>query len=157
MKTIKIFFASFLFILLAHTGFAQKVTRESFKVSGQCGSCKKHIEQAAKEAGATYAEWNKTTKVLTVKYDASHSSTAKIQQGIAQVGYDTPGYKATDDAYNNLEDCCKYNRTAAKTTAANCCNSAQCTKADCAKGACDKDMNCCKNETCTKDNCCKKA
>ena len=91
---------------LTTASFAQTSKKESFKVDGACGMCKKKIEKAAKDAGATYALWNTDSKMLVVKYNSSSSNTAKIQQKIAGVGYDTPKFKATDEAYNSLHECC---------------------------------------------------
>jgi hypothetical protein len=115
MKTLSIIFSFILFSLSA-TSFAQTKT-EKLKVSGECGTCKKKIEAAAKNAGATYALWNKDSKVLTIKYNSNSSNTEKIEQAIANTGYDTPDFKASDDAYNQLDDCCKYDRTSASETA----------------------------------------
>ena len=139
MKTVKISFLSFLFIVIAHTGFSQAVKKEAFKVAGECGMCKKKIEAAAKNAGATYAVWNVDSKELKVKYKTASANTAKIQQGIAAIGYDTPGFKATEAAYNDLHECCKYDRTAA-----DCCEG----------GTCKADHSCCENGECSKDTAC---
>jgi mercuric ion binding protein len=145
MKSIKIFLTSFAF-LLALTVAAQTKT-EKLAVNGECGTCKKKIEAAAKQAGATYAVWNKDTKQLVVKYDAASSNTEKIEQSIAHAGYDTQDVKATDDAYSNLDDCCKYQRIAVK---AKSVKAAECKK----DGTCKKDMACCKDATadCCKDS-----
>lgn len=156
MKTLQFLLLSLLFIVIAHTGFSQSTTKETFKVAGECGMCKKHIEKAAKEAGASYALWNEDSKVLTVKYSSTSTNKAKIQQSIANVGYDTPEYKATTEAYNRLDECCQYQRTSVTTAGASCCDKAKCSNNECA-GKCTEDMSCCKNETCAKDNCCKKA
>ena len=148
MKTLKIVLFSFVLILLAHVGFAQ-VKSAAFKVAGECGMCKKKIETTAKQAGATYAVWNESTKELSVKYKATSSNPAKIQQAIAGVGYDTPGFKATDEAYEKLHECCKYERSAAKDS---CCDGASCTKEECKKccadGKCSTDKSCCKDGKC---------
>lgn len=103
---------SLVFIMTASLGFAQAKT-ETLKVSGECGSCKKKIEAAAKKAGADYAMWDVDTKELTIKYNSTSTNTAKIQKAIAAVGYDTPDFKATDEAYNKLDGCCQYDRTTA--------------------------------------------
>ena len=103
---------SFVFISIASVGFAQTKT-ETLKVSGECGSCKKKIESAAKKAGATYALWDVDSKELTIKYNSTSSNTAKIEKAIAAVGYDTPDFKATDDAYHKLDKCCQYDRATA--------------------------------------------
>jgi periplasmic mercuric ion binding protein len=103
-----------LFLTLAVSfGFAQAKS-ETLKVSGECGSCKKKIEAAAKKAGATYAVWNVDSKELTIKYNNTSTNSAKIQKAVADAGYDTPDYKATDEAYNKLDGCCQYERTAEK-------------------------------------------
>jgi mercuric ion binding protein len=115
MKSIimKSLILSFLLLSIAAVGFAQSKT-ETFKVSGECGSCKKKIETAAKKAGASYAVWNVDSKELTIKYSSTSTNTAKIEKAIAAVGYDTPDYKASDDAYNKLDGCCQYERTSDK-------------------------------------------
>lgn len=106
---------SFLFILsftcTALIANAQaKLTSEKIKVWGNCGMCQKHIEKAAKEAGATTAKWNQDTKVLTVKYDAKKTDNKKIQENVAAAGYDTRDYTGNNDAYQKLDECCQYER-----------------------------------------------
>ena len=103
---------SFAFILVASICFAQTKT-ESLKVSGECSTCKKKIESAAKKAGATYAVWDVDSKELTVKYNSTSTNTAKIEKSIAASGYDTPDFKATEAAYHKLDKCCQYDRTTA--------------------------------------------
>lgn len=137
-------------------GFAQ-VKTETLKVAGECGSCKKKIETAAKKAGASYAVWNVDTKELTIKYNSTSGNSAKIQKAVAAAGYDTPDYKATDEAYNNLDGCCQYERlnTAAKKS---CCEDGKCKEGDCMKdGKCLKDATCCTNSDGSKKECCKKS
>jgi periplasmic mercuric ion binding protein len=155
MKSLKAFFFV-LFIAIASVGFAQAKT-EKIKVSGECGMCKKKIEKAAKDAGATYADWNTDNKFLTVKYASNSTNKAKIEQAVAGVGYDTPSVKATDEAYEKLHECCKYERTAAN-AAHSCCADEKCTKTACMKdGKCSPDASCCKEAGCDKKDCCKKA
>ena len=109
MKTFKIFALIALCFTFATTSFAQSHT-DTIPVSGNCGMCKNNIEKAAKKAGATSANWDTEAKVLTVKYNSSSTNAAKIQQGIAAVGYDTRDFSATDESYNKLHGCCKYER-----------------------------------------------
>jgi periplasmic mercuric ion binding protein len=140
MKTLKIVSLLSLFMALAIVPFAQTKT-ETIPVSGNCGMCKTKIEKAAKEAGAATANWNKDKKVLTIKYNSSTTNTGKIQQSIADAGYDTRDVKATDDAYNKLHACCQYTREGAKD---------------------DSKMDCCKDGKCSKPghngkDCCKKS
>lgn len=111
MKTLQIFLLACLFNIVSNNEvLAQSKKTETFDVSGNCGMCKSNIEKAAKAAGASYAAWNVDSKKLTVKY-AKNTSTAKIQQKIAEAGYDNAGAKASDEAYNKLHGCCQYERT----------------------------------------------
>ena len=84
------------------------------KVSGNCGMCKKHIEKAAKDAGATTASWDKVTKLLTVSFDATKTNTDKIETAIAGAGYDTEHKEASQEAYKKLDECCQYDRKTKK-------------------------------------------
>jgi hypothetical protein len=157
MKTIQLLLLSSIFILASHSGFSQ-VKSEKIKVAGECGMCKKKIESAAKNAGAINAVWNVTTKELSYKYNTKTTQPATIEKAIAAKGYDTPAYKADEEAYNKLDDCCKYERSAQGTEAKSCCDHEKCTDAKCMKdGKCTKDMSCCKDSGCDKMDCCKKA
>jgi len=169
MKTLRIYSLFSLFLAIAVlispvNSFAQKIRSEKFKVAGECSMCKKKIEKTAKEAGVAYAVWNQQTKVLNVTYNASTTNTSIIQQKIASVGYDTPQYKATNDAYEALEECCQYVRERKKES---CCGS-KCemtTGTDgktsiCVDQAVCKDKDCCGSSDACKDmsmGCCKKA
>jgi mercuric ion binding protein len=156
MKSLFSFLLAFACLFIASASFAQ-AKKETFKVAGECGMCQKKIEGAAKKAGASFASWNTDSKLLTVRYNASSSNTAKIQRSIAAVGYDTPGFKASDAAYNSLHDCCKYDRAGA-TAAASCCDSDKCKETACMKdGKCAPDMSCCKESECSTKACCKKS
>jgi hypothetical protein len=97
-----------LLLMVCSFTFAQKPTQ--IKVSGNCGSCKKHIEKAAMDAGATTATWDKTTKLLALTFDANKTNTDKIETAIAGVGYDTEHKVATEEAYKKLDECCQYDR-----------------------------------------------
>lgn len=151
MKTLKIFSTVLICCSLAIVSFAQKSKTETFKVSGNCGMCEAKIEKAAKAAGASYAEWNKDTKVITVKYNSTSSNLAKIQKSIADAGYDNVGAKATDESYKKLHACCQYDREESNQAKASCC--------DTEKDGTAK-MDCCKDGKCTKEghngkDCCK--
>ncbi len=162
MKTLKMFLFTLVFASISFAGFSQEKT-ETIKVSGECGMCQKKIEKAAKEAGASFASWSSETKVLDLKYDAKKTDRTKIQQAVARAGYDTQDVKATDEAYDNLHSCCKYERTSASDNnnakAHSCCDHDKCDMSDCHKdgGKCTKDMACCKESGCDKKDCCKKA
>ena len=87
----------------------------SIKVLGNCSMCKNRIEKAALEAGATNAEWNKETKMLSVTFKDKKTSLETIQKKIAEVGHDNGDFKSTTEVYDRLPGCCKYDRTG-KTT-----------------------------------------
>lgn len=91
--------------------FAQSTeVTDSVMVNGNCGMCKNKIEKSAKEAGATYALWNKNTKMLSIRYNPSATTQEKIEKQVAAAGYDTRNVRAPDEAYKKLEDCCQYER-----------------------------------------------
>jgi hypothetical protein len=157
MKTIRIFSVITLLMAITASGFAQTSKTETLQVAGECGMCKKKIEKAAKDAGATYALWNKDTKILTVKYNSATTNTAKIEQKIAEVGYDTPGFKATDEAYNKLDECCQYDRVAMDKKMSCCSEKCEMKDGKCKDEAACKDMDCCKDPAVCKDKgCCNK-
>lgn len=156
MKSLSISLTLLFSLLISQFGVAQStVKKETIKVWGNCGMCKKNIEKAAKSAGATAASWNEDSKQLKLTYSLSKTSGDKIQQAIADAGYDTQDKTAPDEAYNNLHGCCQYDRKAdaTKSATAPCCD-----KKDCKKDAAQcKEMSCCKTaEVSGKErSCCK--
>lgn len=166
MKTLKFFSLTALFTAVSIIAMAQSKT-ETFKVSGNCGMCKSKIEKSAKAAGASEASWDADSKDLTVTYSSSTTNAAKIQQKIADAGYDNVAFKSTMEAYNKLPGCCKYEKSSMDTNEGmmDCCKDGKCTKEghsgkDCCKKA-DMKMDCCKDGKCTKEghdgkDCCKK-
>lgn len=82
----------------------------SFKVNGACGMCKKKIETSLRVKGVKKVNWDKATHVLTITYNPANITLDEIHHRIAAVGYDTDKVKATDEAYNKLDDCCRYVR-----------------------------------------------
>ena len=47
---------------------------------------------------------------MEVSYDSTKINLDAIQKHIANVGYDNDKYKGDETAYNNLHECCKYER-----------------------------------------------
>lgn len=93
--------------------FAQKakkpaVVTENIAVSGVCGECKERIEKAAYIPGVKRAEWDKSTKQLTVSYKTSKTTLEEIEKSIATSGHDAGDIKASDSAYHQLPSCCAY-------------------------------------------------
>ncbi len=114
MKKLQLLMAALIVLLIQGSAFAQTQKTETFEVFGNCGMCKKTIEKAAKDAGASFADWNKSTKKMTVKFKSKKTDLSKIQQKIADAGYDNAGAKASDSSYNNLHGCCQYDRSGKK-------------------------------------------
>ncbi len=86
----------------------------SYTVGGNCDQCKKRIEDAAYVKGVKFAEWNVDTHSLVVKYDSSKTTPLTILQNVAAAGHDNELVKATDAAYNQLPDCCRYREATKK-------------------------------------------
>lgn len=145
MKVLSIFAVIFSFICFSNNASAQTALKEeTIKVWGNCGMCKETIETAATKAGATTAVWNEESKELKVTYASNKTDSKKIQQKIANSGYDTQDFSAPDKVYNKLHGCCKYERKATETAA--CCTNKTCgTTGDTCKTA-----DCCKSTTCCK-------
>lgn len=116
MKTLQFILLISIFSFTSFTLKAQTKKTETFNVSGNCGMCKSRIEKAAKAAGASFASWNEDTKKITVKYNKD-TDLLKIQQKIADAGYDNDGAKAPDTAYSKLDECCQYDRSGKKDAA----------------------------------------
>ncbi|RYD99144.1 MAG: metal transporter [Sphingobacteriales bacterium] len=93
----------------------KKTTTESktILVAGNCGMCKKRIENAAYIPGVKRAEWDKTTKELKVVYNGKKTSLSRIEENIAKAGHDAGETKATEKDYKKLPDCCAYGEVGA--------------------------------------------
>ncbi|MEX0636394.1 MAG: hypothetical protein WD135_06475 [Ferruginibacter sp.] len=145
MKVLSIFAVLFSFLCYSQQTVAQtSLKEETIKVWGNCGMCKETIETAATKAGAATANWNEESKELKVTYATNKTDSKKIQQKIANSGYDTQDFIAPDKVYNKLHGCCKYERKVAETTA--CCTNKTCGSAN---DNC-KAENCCKHKSCCK-------
>lgn len=81
------------------------------KVGGECEMCKDRIETAAKSVpGVEMANWEIDSKMLHLNFDSSKTSSDEIQKTIAKVGHDTEKFKAPDEVYKELPECCLYER-----------------------------------------------
>ncbi len=84
---------------------------DSFKVSGNCGMCKRKIESALKDVtGVLSATWNVDSKMLQIEYNPHNITLTQVKQKIADVGYDTETIKAKKADYDGLPGCCQYER-----------------------------------------------
>ena len=82
---------------------------EDIPVRGVCGMCKKRIEEAAYSVrGVQSAQWSADKQALKVVYEPSKTDSEAIQKKIADIGHDTPQYKAEKSTYDKLPKCCRY-------------------------------------------------
>ena len=86
------------------------IVQASFKVWGNCETCKANIEEAARFKGVTFCSWDTASKVCTVTYDSIQTNADAIEKAIASAGYDNMKYKGDDKAYAELAPCCQYDR-----------------------------------------------
>ncbi len=70
--------------------------------------CKARIEKVLDHMGIKKAEWNKTSKQLSVVYNSEKITEQKIHELIASIGHDTEKVKAKDEVYASLPFCCLY-------------------------------------------------
>lgn len=98
------------FMLIGMTAQAQKKNAKvSIEVDGVCMMCKKRIEKAALgEKGVKFAVWDLKTHKLSLIIDERKTNIKKIQKKMASVGHDTKAVKATKEAYESVDPCCKY-------------------------------------------------
>ncbi|MCD6063281.1 MAG: hypothetical protein K0R82_1192 [Flavipsychrobacter sp.] len=86
----------------------KEVVTEKYKVEGNCGMCKKRIENAAFVKGVKRAEWDKTSHELTVVYKPSKTNSEAILGAVAKAGHSSDKVQATEKDYKNLPECCQY-------------------------------------------------
>ena len=85
------------------------MTDISFGVRGNCGMCKSTIEKAANSVeGVTNATWNRDKKKVDVSFDDTKITEMAIHKAIAASGYDTEKVAGSEEAYEGLPGCCKY-------------------------------------------------
>lgn len=113
-NTMKTYILSIItFMLLSITTpplFAEsnKIVTDTITIKGNCGDCKERIEEAAYVKGVKTAEWDKTTKILTVVYNSEKTNLDKITLAIAKIGHDSKLHTASDKVYKKLPGCCAY-------------------------------------------------
>jgi membrane fusion protein, copper/silver efflux system len=89
----------------------EAIRKETFSVSGNCDMCKERIESAAKSVkGVSTALWDMNTKMAQIEFNPSETTLDAIQKAIADAGHDNVKYRAPDDVYKNLPECCLYRK-----------------------------------------------
>lgn len=101
--------------LFAIASFAQENKSKSQKaaihVSGNCEHCQKRIVTTAlSQKGVKYATWNRSSKQLSLIFDARKIDLTDIHKAISEAGHDTKLFQASNQVYEDLPECCKYDR-----------------------------------------------
>jgi copper chaperone CopZ len=120
MKAIKALFAFAIAITITSIASAQTYNYKldgpfsavkTFKVNGTCEMCKHRIENSIKSLpGVWSAYWDVDSKTIVVKYDRSKTNSDKIEMVAANAGHDTDKYKAREEVFTKLPECCHYQR-----------------------------------------------
>jgi hypothetical protein len=100
-------------VLLSSTfSFAQikNATTASIKINGNCEMCKATIEKAGNDKKLATVNWNENTKLASISYDSKQTSEQEILKRIALAGYDNEKFRAPDEVYASLPECCQYER-----------------------------------------------
>src|SRR5690554_5869402 len=88
-----------------------KNAKVEVEVNGNCDMCKKRIEKAAFGVkGVKTANWNAENQKLYLILDENKTDAIQIQKAIAATGHDTKEVKSTENDYEGLHFCCKYER-----------------------------------------------
>ena len=110
--------------LISFTAMAQEKTRAAgepseaksknakytVEVNGNCEQCKKRIEKAAYAvSGVKSAEWHIDDHELHLIINEEKTSLDAVKKAVAKVGHDSD-VKASDEDYEKLHACCKYQR-----------------------------------------------
>ena len=105
-------------VLVTFVGFSvqaqdkkNKNAKYIIEVNGNCEQCQKRIQKTAFTVpGVKSAVWSIETHQLSLILNEEKSSLLDVKKAIAKVGHDTDDVKATDENYNKLHTCCKYER-----------------------------------------------
>jgi len=88
-----------------------KNAKYTIDVNGNCEQCQHRIQKAAFSVkGVKMASWSIETHKLDITLNEEKNSINEVKKAIAKVGHDTEGEKATQEDYDNLHGCCKYDR-----------------------------------------------
>ena len=107
------------FLFMATSSSAQDQSRISginnartvtVRINGDCDMCKTRIDKAGSVKGEAAVDWDTDAKTARVTYDSTRTDLDAILQRVADAGYDTERFRATDPAYRALPGCCQYDR-----------------------------------------------
>lgn len=107
---LRIIIPTIVLILLAACSGEKHSKQVSFKVYGNCGMCEETIEGSLETKGIYEADWDKDSKMISIRFDSLAHSVADLHLFIATSGYDTELERAPDEIYEELHGCCQYER-----------------------------------------------
>lgn len=111
MKKLLFTLGATLFATVALFAQEKEQPKQIITVKGQCEMCKKRIEKAALDVkGVRSVDWSVADQQLTVYLNPKKTTGKEVQEAIAKAGHDTAEIKASEEAYNGLHSCCKYQR-----------------------------------------------
>lgn len=104
-----------MFFTITTTANAQekknKNAKHNVEINGNCEDCKKRIEKAAYSvSGVKSAIWNIESHNLQLILNEEKTSVADVKKKVAEIGHDSDDFFASDEVYDNLHHCCKYDR-----------------------------------------------
>lgn len=101
-------------VLLLSVSFASAQIKnsktETVKIYGNCGMCKKTIEKAGTIKNTAKVDWNVDSKMATLTFDSDQTNADEILKRIANAGYESDKFPASNSAYNQLPGCCQYDK-----------------------------------------------
>jgi len=102
-------------ILAALSAESQEIKNKNAKyvteVNGNCEQCQKRIQKAAYAvSGVKSAVWSIETHQLDLLINEEKTSLLEVKKAIAKAGYDTDEVKSSEENYEKLPSCCKYER-----------------------------------------------
>lgn len=117
MKSLKkILIAAVVLLSISVNAQIKNKKTETVKILGNCEMCKKNIEKAGNVSKIAAVEWNVDSNMAKLTYDSTKTNSDEILKRIANAGYDSEQYKATEEQYKKLHGCCQYDREAAGAT-----------------------------------------
>lgn len=107
MKYILLAFAAAALVFSSFVTPPKKAT-VSFTVKAACDMCKERIEKAVDVKYVSKANYDMASEKLTVTYNPRKMEEIQLHNLVAAAGHDTEKVPASELAYSNLPDCCKY-------------------------------------------------
>ena len=98
MKSIKLIIV-LITIVFSFAGCDAKINNpktETYKVYGNCNTCKKRIEKVIKDRNNAKGNWNTDSKILTLTYDTKKTNADEVLKRIADIGHDNDKFAAND-------------------------------------------------------------